>query len=221
MRIRRKKNIQSRLCNVKEILLFADLDIPNVNQAILDKKYLNFAELFGNDKPVIMEIGCGKGGFVLENAILHPEYNFLAIELLSNVIVSGAEMCLKQGLNNVRFFNCGAEYLPRYIKENSIKRIYLNFSPPFGGKRYENRRLTYDTLVNNYRLFLTDDGDIFQKTDDKDFFNYSFSQFEKFGFEVLDITSEIKNGNIENICTEYEKKFLSKNIPLYYLIAKK
>lgn len=221
MRIRRKKHIDERLKNASDILLFSDLDIPNVNLAIKDKKYLDFSALFGNNNPVDLEIGCGKGGFIVEMAKRHPERNFIAVELLSNIIVMAAENGKNENLSNLKFFNCGADYLPRYIKDKTISSIYLNFSPPFSGDRYKNRRLTCDRLIANYVDFLFDTGKIYQKTDDKNFFEFSFSQFEKFGFRTVDVCDKVKNGEIENVVTEYESKFISINKPIYYLIAEK
>ena len=124
----------------------------------------------------------------------------------------------KESVTNVKFFSCGAEYLPRYIKPKSIENIYLNFSPPFSGKRYENRRLTNPVLLNNYKEFLVDNGCIYQKTDDKDFFEYSFNQFKQCGYEVIDTSN---SENEIQIKTEYEKKFRELGLPIYSLKAKK
>ena len=219
MRIRKKKHLTERLEKVKDILLVAKRDIPNVKLANLDKCYIDFNELFKNDNKVNLEIGCGKAGFILECARKNPEENYLAVELLENIIVMGAEKVLKEGISNVRFFNCGAEYLPRYLKPNSISKIFLNFSPPYPAGTYENRRLTKDSLICEYKDYLVDGGEVVQKTDDKDFFEYSFAQFEKFNFKVIDISTQINLGEIENIETEYEKKFRSQNMPIYALRA--
>ena len=221
MRIRRKKHLAERLENVKEILYVAKRDVQNVKIANQDKCYLDFESIFDNKNPVNLEIGCGKAGFILECAKRFPEENFLAVELLENIIVMGAERALKEGIKNVRFFNCGADYLPRYIKPNSIKRLFLNFSPPYPAGTYENRRLTKDALVVDYKEYLIDDGEVLQKTDDKDFFEYSFNQFSKFGFSVKEVSQKINLGEIDNIETEYEKKFRKQNMPIYALVAKK
>lgn len=221
MRIRRKKHIDERLKAVSDIVLFSDLDIMNVNLAVKEKKYLDLRSIFGNDNPVELEIGCGKGGFIVEKARLHPNTNYLAVELLSNIIVMAGENAKRAGLSNVRFFNSGADYLPRYIKDGSISAVHLNFSPPFPGDRYKNRRLTCDRLVQNYRNFLSEDGVIYQKTDDREFFEFSYSQFEKFGFTVNEVSDLVYENKIENVLTEYEKKFIEKGVKINYLIAKK
>ena len=227
MRIRRKKRLSERLQQVNNYFLRSDFDLPNVQEAIKDKKYINFSTLFNNDNPVSLEIGCGKGGFVLQTALNFPEKNYFAVELLENIVVMACESADKIGLKNVRFFNCGADYLPRYIKPNSIEKIYLNFSPPFPGKRYENRRLTKPQLIENYKEFLIDGGSIELRTDDKDFFEYSKENFIKNDFIVTDFSDNIINGNFDlfenqifdKIKTEYEKKFIELGLDIFRLIA--
>lgn len=220
MRIRRKKHLLERKEKVKDILFVADFDIPNSNLAILDKKYIDFNKHFGNDNPLCLEIGCGKGLFVCESAKLNPNKNYIAVELLDNIIVMACERCKSFSLNNVLFANCGAEYLPRYIKDDSIENIYLNFSPPFPGDRYENRRLTCDRLMGFYVNMLKNGGQIQLKTDDKEFFDYSFSQMKKFGFDTQDLTTQLSLDENLSVKTEYEIKFRQQGMPIYFLSAK-
>lgn len=221
MRIRRKKHLEERLKNVSEYLIVPNMDIPNVKLAIENKKPFNFNQIFNNDNPVELEIGCGKGGFIVEKAQLYPNINFLAVELLENIIVMAAELAKEKGLTNVKFVNSGAEYLPRYIPDNSISNIYLNFSPPFPKDGYEHRRLTCDRFISTYKKFLLTGGCVYQKTDDRPFFDYSFSKFNEHGFEVMEVTQLISQQKIENIQTEYEKKFIQLGIKANALIAKK
>ena len=221
MRIRRKKHLEERKNNVKDVLFVADYDIPNSNLAILDKRYFDFSKIFGNDNQVCLEIGCGKGGFAVESAKQNLQKNYLAVELLDNIIVMACEKCKKEGVKNLRFFNCGAEYLPRYIKDKSISKIYLNFSPPFPGDRYENRRLTCDRLMGFYIQMLNDFGEIELKTDDKEFFEYSFSQMQKFGLKTINLTKELSLNPCLSVPTEYELKFRAQGLKIYYLKATK
>ncbi len=221
MRIRRKKHLEERVNNARDVLIVADMDIKNVNLAIENKKYFDYQKLFGNDNPVELEIGCGKGSFIVQKAKQNPNVNFIAVELLQNIIVMACELAKKEGLKNVRFFNSGAEYLPRYIKENSISNIYLNYSPPFPKIGSESHRLTSDNFVKAYKSFLKTGGAVFQKTDDKEFFEYSFNKFVEHGFKVENVTDKINCGEIDNIETEYEKMFKSKGIFANGLIAKK
>lgn len=219
MRIRRKKHLEERLSLVNNYVLVADRDIPNVNEAIKDKKYFDFVSLFGNENPVEIEIGCGKGGFIVQKALNNPNVNYFAVELLSNIIVMAAENAKEKKLSNVKFFNSSAEYLPRYIQNNSINNLYLNFSPPFPPTSYESHRLTCDRRIVEYKKYLKTGGCVYQKTDDKPFFEYSFDKFVENGFEVYDVSNKIDNGEIENVVTEYEKKFRDKGMPIYALIA--
>ncbi len=219
MRIRRKKHLKERLEGVKEYLIVPAQDIKNVKEAIKDKKYFDFEAIFKNSNPVEMEVGCGKGGFIIEKAKQNPNVNYLAVELLENIIVMAAESAKNLELKNLIFVNSGAEYLPRYIKDNSLQNIYLNFSPPYPNDGYENRRLTANDKVQGYKDFLVSGGCIYQKTDDKGLFEYSFNQFVKFGFNVVDTTELLKEGKIDNIETEYEKKFMALSMPIYALKA--
>ena len=221
MRIRRKKHLKERLDLVKDYLIVPERDQVNVLLAVKDKKYFNYAELFGNNNPVELEIGCGKGGFIIEKAKNNPNVNFLAVELLENIVVMACENAKMQNLANLKFVNSGAEYLPRYIPENSVSNVYLNFSPPYPKDGYENRRLSSDRYVLGYKSFLIKGGSIYQKTDDKGFFDYSFAKFIEHGFNVADITEGLNDGSVDNVQTEYECKFRALGMKVYGLIATK
>ncbi len=221
MRIRRKKHLKERLELLSDLVLVPDRDIVNVKKAIENKKYYDLQKLFGNDNPVEMEIGCGKGGFIVQKAMLNPNVNYIAVELLNNIIVMAAELAKKHNLKNVKFLNSGAEYLPRYIKEKSISNIYLNFSPPFPPNSYESHRLTCARRVKEYLTFLVDEGKVFQKTDDKPFFDYSFNKFSENGFFVENVSEKVNKGLIDNIITEYERKFRDIGVYINCLIATK
>ncbi len=221
MRIRRKKHLKERLLSVNDYVLVPERDIVNVKEAVKDKKYFNYENMFSNSNPVELEIGCGKGGFIIEKAKQNPDINFIAVELLENIIVMAAERAKNENIKNLVFVNSGAEYLPRYIPNGSISNIYLNFSPPYPQNGYETRRLTCERNVLAYKDFLVYNGAVFQKTDDKPFFEYSYSKFGECGFSVTDVSKEINEGLIDNIATEYERKFRELGMPIYGLIAKK
>ncbi len=220
MRIRRKKHLEERLSLVSDYVIVADRDIANVKEAIKDKRLYDYKTIFGNDNPVELEIGCGKGGFIIEMAKKNPSVNYLAVELLENIIVMAAEHAKELGLKNIKFINCGADYLPRYIPEKSVENIYLNFSPPYPQKVHERRRLTCDRLIVNYKCFLKDGGCVYQKTDDKPFFDFSFEKFVANDFATEDVSEKINKGEISNIQTEYESKFRALGMNIYALIAK-
>ncbi len=220
MRIRRKKHLFERLDAVKDYIISLPKEIPNVKEAIKDKHYLDFKTIFGNDNAVELEIGCGKGGFIVQKAIENPCVNYIAVELLQNVMVMAVEYAKRENLSNLRFINTGAEYLPRYFEDNSIQNIYLNFSTPYPPNSYESHRLTCDRFLSAYKNYLVPSGMVYQKTDDKDFYDYSFWKFKENGYEVSDVSNDIDEGKIYNIETEYEKKFRAIGKKIYALTAK-
>ena len=148
MRMRKKKYLNERLDAVKGLILDTDRDERDFEKAIQIKEYFDFEEVFGNSNPVRLEIGCGKGQFIYEIALKNPYINYLAVEKSSNVIVTACQKSAE--LPNVRFLKCGAEYLSKYIENDSIERIYLNFSCPFPKKAYASHRLTAPHFLKIY-----------------------------------------------------------------------
>ncbi len=221
MRMRRKKHLTERLEKIRDCFLVIERDVTNVNQAVLDKRYIDYKKVFGNDNPVEMDVGCGKGGFILELAKRNPDKNYLAVEMMENIILLAGESAFNDGIKNLKFINTGAEYLPRYIPENSLSAIYLNFSPPYPGKSYANRRLTNARYLGVYDGLLKSDGVIYQKTDDKDFFDYSVNSLTDFGYKVNLLYEGEFGKEYKSVITEYEKKFRSQNMPIYGLYAVK
>lgn len=222
MRMRRKKNLESRLEDCKEILLKIESEDKNFKTAIEDKTYLDYKEIFGNDNPVHMEIGCGKGQFAFEIARQNPDINFLAVEKTANVIVQACEKALEGDLKNLFFINGSAEYLPKFIPDGTIEKIYLNFSCPFPKKKYANHRLTNRSFLAIYDKMLIDNGVIYQKTDNMHFFEYSISEFSEYGMKIRNVSLDLHNSDFEgNIVTEYEKRFSDLGQPIYRLEAYK
>ena len=181
-------------------------------RALIDPK-----ETFGNNNPVHLEIGCGNGGFVKEIARRHPEINFLAVEVCSNVVLTAMEGVKEAGLANIRFLNIPAETLPCYICEKSIETIYLNFSTPLPEKGREKQRLTSPRFLTIYRKLLKDGGTVIQKTDSEQFFDYSLEKFEEHGFAVSEVTRDLHHSKYaaDNIITEYEAQFAGRGLPIY------
>ncbi len=221
MRMRKKKNLESRLAECSEFLLETGEADKDFSKAGENKRLLNYNELFGNDNPVRVEIGCGKGQFILETAKRNPDINFIAVEKVQNVIVAACEKVKKEGLKNVRFMACCAEYLPNYIPEDSVEIIYLNFSCPFPKAKYARHRLTHRYFLDIYRKLLKKGGEIHQKTDNMHFFEFSIEEFSQSGYIIKNITLDLHNSDFEgNIVTEYEKRFSDLGQPIYRLEAK-
>ena len=220
MRMRKKKNLEDRLAAVSDVLFIACSEDRNFNTSVLEKEYIDINKWFGAERPLYLEIGCGKGKFAADFAELHPEVNFLAVERDANVVVSACEEAKKRGLDNIRFIKSNAEYLPKYIKENTVERIFLNFSCPFPKNKYASHRLTYHTFLEIYKGLMKKGAEIHQKTDNMHLFEFSIEQFSQNGFAMKNVTFDLHSTDFEgNIITEYEQRFLSLGQPIYRLEA--
>ena len=220
MRMRKKKYLDKRLEAVSDILYISDFEDRNFNTAIEKKDYLDLENWFGNNKPIHLEIGCGKGRFACEYAKSHPEINLIAVEKSGNVITVGCEMAKAEGINNLRFIKCGAEYLEKFLKEKNVEKIFLNFSCPFPKSGYATHRLTHPRFLEIYKRLMADGGEIHQKTDNMHFFEFSLECFSKSGFALKNVSLDLHKSDFEgNIMTEYEEKFSSMGFPIYRLEA--
>ena len=219
MRMRKKKHLEERLANCNNVLTLRSDDC-NFQTAIEKKEYIDVEALFGNSNPVVLEVGCGKGGFACELAKREPDINVLALEKCANVVVIAAENAQKNNLTNLKFLHVGAEYLEKYLKPGSIERIYLNFSCPYPKRAYENHRLTNPRFLKSYEVLLKKGAEIHQKTDNMHFFEYSIEQLTSYGFALKNISLDLHNSDFEgNIETEYEHRFASQGMPIYRLEA--
>ena len=220
MRMRKKKHLEDRLADVSRF--YSNLWVDTVRfDADEAPKYLDFAAIFGNDHPVHLEIGCGKGGFICELAARHPEINFLAVEVYANVPISACEAAQDRGLTNLHVLSGNAEYLTRFLPPHSIEKLYLNFSTPFPKNRQATHRLTHPHFLKMYRELLAEDAHVIQKTDGRVFFQYSLMQFSQCGYTLEDISLDLHADGIEdNIVTEYERKFIEQGLPIYRVDAK-
>ena len=220
MRMRLKKHLDERILHVNGVLLAREGDdfYKLTDQEKNFVKTVN--EIFGNDNELRLELGCGKGAYAITSAARHPEYNYIAVEKLSNVIVVACENAVKANLPNLRFINCRAENMLCYLPEHSVKEIILNFSCPFPKKTYANRRLTSKNYLELYKRLLTCDGIISQKTDNLDFFEWSIDSFEQNGFETFDVTYDLPADAPDNVVTEYEAKFREQYQKIYSLKAR-
>lgn len=219
MRMRRKKHLEERLAQCNNIIKLISDDC-NFVTAIEKKEYIDLKELFGNNNPVVLEIGCGKGKFACELAKSTPDINVLALEKCANVVVIAAEKAMNEEISNLKFLHGGAEYLEKYLEPQSIERIYLNFSCPYPKNRYANHRLTNPRFLKSYDVILKNGGEIHQKTDNTGFFEYSIEQLSGYGFALKNISLDLHSSSFEgNIETEYEHRFASQGLPIYRLEA--
>ncbi len=185
------------------------------------RNLFDFGQIFGNDNPIYFEIGCGKGKFASELAKRHPEINIIGIDCVQDVLVQACEKAKKDKLDNLRFLEIKAEYLPIFIPEHSVSGIYLNFSTPYPKKSQIKHRLTSPGFLKIYKSILEKGGYIYQKTDSRVLFEYSIESLSQNGFEIHNLTLDLHKSDCEdNIITEYEAKFAEQGLPIYRLEAK-
>ncbi len=221
MRMHKKSHLEERLQACSDIVTVADLSDKNMKKAIESKAYLGVNEIFGNANPVNLEIGCGKGKFIIETAEKHPDENFLACEKISNVLIEALEGVKERGLKNVYFLNCAAEVLQKYIKNGTIEKIYLNFSNPLPKEGYKKQRLTHPRFLKRYKELLVDGGEIIQKTDDEPFFEFSLESFRQEGFEIVNVCRDLASFPVEgDIETEHESHFKAMGRKIYRVVAR-
>lgn len=220
MRMRRKKNLDERLAACKGVMLYMQCQNEYANDPLSEEYFADSRRVFGNDNPLYLEIGCGKGGFALEFARRNPDINLIAVEKTPNVLVTGTEALMAEGLPNLRFCMGQAEYLDHLFHEHTVDRLFLNFSCPFPKKQYAAHRLTHERFLEIYRRVLRDGAEIHQKTDNMHFFEFSIEQFSKCGFQMKSVSLDLHNSGFEgNIITEYEKRFSDLGQPIYRLEA--
>ncbi|MBR1677597.1 MAG: tRNA (guanosine(46)-N7)-methyltransferase TrmB [Clostridia bacterium] len=220
MRMRRKKNLDERISSCDRHLLF--VETADFYQKENSERFnlIDFRKVFGNDNPIWLDLGCGKGGFSLETAKRNKEVNVIGVEKISNVIIEACEKAAETDPDNCMFLNCAVENLPYYIQKGKIERIFLNFSCPYPKHTYKNRRFTYKNFLKVYKYLLSENGEIHLKTDNMRFFEFSLQSLSENGFKLKNISLDLQNSDFkDNIETEYEKLFISKGLPIYRLEA--
>ena len=209
MRMRKKKNLGARWERCATYLVDAPDDMKG-----------KWSERFGNDRPIHLEIGCGKGGFVTGMAKMYPDVNFIAVEKVQDVMVMAMEKAAAAGLTNVLFMDMDAERIEDVFENGEISRIYLNFSDPWKKNKQAKRRLTHKRFLDRYKNVLNNGDDIWFKTDNKALFEFSLNSFAEENFKMQNITLDLHNSKFEgNIMTEYETRFSEMGMPIYRVEA--
>ena len=221
MRMHKKSHLEERLAACGDILTVADLKEKNMKLASQQRELLDYVKIFGNSNPVHLEVGCGKGGFVNKMAVLHPDVNFVAVEKISNVMIEACESAMAEEIKGVHFLICAAEVLPKYIPEHSVERIYLNFSNPLPKQGYVKQRLTNPRFLKIYRYLLKPGGEIWQKTDDEAFFDYSLESFKEEGLNIVSVCRDLAAHTFEgNVITEHERKFMDEGKKIFRAVVR-
>lgn len=202
-----------RLRNVKN----AQEIINNSNYIVLSPKEFkgNWNKVFNNNNPIHIEIGMGKGKFILENAIKYPNINFIGIEKFDSVIARSIEKINEYELNNLKLIRCDASTLNE-IFDKEIDIIYLNFSDPWPKERHSKRRLTSHTFLKIYDTLFKETKCIIMKTDNRKLFEFSIESLSEYNYKLKTISLDLHNSDIKDIITtEYEEKFIKKNMIIY------
>lgn len=177
---------------------------------------------FEKQQPIHLEVGMGKGQFIIGMAKAHPEYNFIGLEIQRTVAAIALKKALsEEPLPNLQLICGDGEDLDTFFEPHEIDRLYLNFSDPWPKKRHAKRRLTYKTFLANYQEILKDQGAIELKTDNMGFFEFSLQSMNNYGMHFDGVWLDLHNSeeNEHNVETEYEQKFAAKGQPIYKLTA--
>lgn len=179
-------------------------------------------EIFGNNNPIRIEIGMGKGKFITQLAQENPDINYIGIEKYSSVLIRAIEKCKDLEINNLRFIRMEAEYICDVFEKGEVDRIYLNFSDPWPKDRHAKRRLTSKQFFQRYDVILKKSGIVEFKTDNDLLFQFSLEQVPEAGWTLVNHTWDLHNDKKMvrgNVMTEYESKFSAMGNPIHKLIA--
>lgn len=175
----------------------------------------------GPDAVLHLEIGSGKGDFIIEKAKRSPDEVFVAVEKFQNALLISLEKVMAAGLDNVLFIDADALTLGDVFGESEVDRIYLNFSDPWPPKKRHKRRLTHSNFLSVYDKFLKVNGEIEQKTDNAPLFEFSLCSFSQFGYILYDVTFDLHSTEFDNVMTEYERNFAEQGMKIFRCVAKK
>lgn len=207
-------------------------NIPGADEVVSNSSYCiqepvelkgRWHDFLENDNPIHIEVGMGKGRFIMDLAALHPDINYIGIERYTSVLLRAVQKIEENPLPNVHFLCIDAATLPEIFGKGEVDKIYLNFSDPWPKDRHARRRLTSHEFLDRYNEFLAADGRIEFKTDNQDLFTFSLEEIENSPIWHLDASTrdlhhdEVMNQG--NVMTEYEEKFSSKGNPICKLIA--
>ena len=177
-------------------------------------------QIFGNDNPIHIEVGSGKGAFITGMAKQNPNINYIGIDIQKSVLSYALDKVLAADVPNIKLLWVDGDSLTNYFEDAEIDRLYLNFSDPWPKKRHEKRRLTYKTFLDTFKQILPEKGEIHFKTDNRGFFEYSLVSFSQHGMTLNGVWLDLHASDFEgNVMTEYEQKFSSKGQVIYRVEA--
>lgn len=189
----------------------------NMDEILNSCNYFLTEDLFNNNNDICLEIGMGKGNFLLGMCLNHPDINYIGVEKYSSVICSAIKKINEYELDNLKILNIDIMDIPQYLY-GKIKTIYLNFSDPWPKKRNTKRRLTSENFLKLYDNLFKDEKHIILKTDNDDFYEFSKESLLSYGYKIINETYDLHNSDItDNPKTEYEEKFSSQGVKIKYI----
>lgn len=209
-------------------------NIPGSEEVLANSNYIvnnpknckgKWKEIFRNENPIQIEIGMGKGKFIVENALKFPDINFIGIEKYSSVMLRAVQKLDNvEEIKNLRLICIDAKELEEVFDNQEVNKIFLNFSDPWPKDRHAKRRLTSKEFLNLYTKILINNGVLEFKTDNKILFEFSVEEYKESKWILNAISDNLhqdEDMNKDNIMTEYEQKFSEKGNPIYKLIIRK
>ena len=189
----------------------------NMDEILNSCKYFLTDNLFNNNNDICLEIGMGKGNFLLGMCLNHPNINYIGVEKYSSVICSAIKKINEYELDNLKILNIYVMDIPQYLY-GKIKTIYLNFSDPWPKKRNTKRRLTSENFLKLYDNLFKGEKHIILKTDNDDFYEFSKESLLSYGYKIINETYDLHNSDItDSPKTEYEEKFSSQGVKIKYI----
>ena len=208
-------------------------NIPGARERIAESKFViqepktmkgSWRTFFENHNEIHIEVGMGKGRFMMEMAEKNPEINYLGIEMYSSVLLRAVQKMEEKELHNLRFILMDAREIEEVFDLEEVDRIYLNFSDPWPKDRHAKRRLPSRQFLQRFEQVLKKDGVIEFKTDNRDLFDFAVEETEPAGWEILEISYDLHQDEKmmkDNVMTEYEERFSSLGNPIYKYIIRK
>ena len=176
---------------------------------------------FAKEQPIHIEVGSGKGRFIVEMAKRHPEINYISIEIQTSVIVTVLEHQIREDLPNLQILHADGRNLNQYFAPGEVSLVYLNFSDPWPKKKHAKRRLTSPDFLAQYREILVPEGEIHFKTDNQGLFEYSLASMSQYGLYFKQVWLDLHQSDFpDNVMAEYEEKFSSRGHRIYRMEAK-
>lgn len=209
MRVRKRKGAEEHLANHPQYVILE----PEAAKG-------KWHELFGNDNPIHIEVGSGKGAFITGMAQQNPDINYIGIDIQLSVLSYALDKVLASGAENVKLLRVDGSSLTNYFEDGEVDMMYLNFSDPWPKSRHEKRRLTYKTFLDTYKQIMPENGEIHFKTDNRGLFEYSLASFSQYGMVINKVWLDLHASDYEgNVMTEYERKFSEKGQVIYRVEA--